>query len=132
MSPLLKEYLNKKVVIVTTDGHSIIGVLEGYDKSVNMILSNVQSNYDPNKPTDEENDSNSNNILSIQVCRGSEIVFCGLVSKEQEEEKSITLKNVTQWDVLKTTKNIIKDEFLIWKQVWLQQQKKVDKITETA
>lgn len=143
MSPLLKEYLNKKVVVVTTDGHSITGVLEGYDKSVNILLSNVQNNYNPSKLVNNSSDGGtsdrSNNIISMQVCRGSEIVFCGILSEEGGEEKiekevgTDTLKNITQWDILKTTKNIIKDEHLIWRQVWLQrQQKENSNTTETT
>lgn len=135
MSPLLKEYLNQKVVVVTIDGHSIVGVLEGYDKSINLILSNVQSNYNLHKSIKESsNNGGGGGIVSVQVCRGSEVVFCGVLSQEEEgegkmekEEESDTLRNVTQWDILKTTKNIIKDEHLIWKQVWLQNQQKKKK-----
>lgn len=142
MSPLLKEYLNQKVVVVTIDGHSIVGVLEGYDKSINLILSNVQSNYNLHKSIKESSNSGGGDgIVSVQVCRGSEVVFCGVLSQEEEgegkmekEEESDTLRNVTQWDILKTTKNIIKDEHLIWKQVWLQNQQKKKKTytTETT
>lgn len=136
MSPLLKEYLNQKVVVVTIDGHSIVGVLEGYDKSINLILSNVQSNYNLHKSIKESSNSGGGDgIVSVQVCRGSEVVFCGVLSQEEEgegkmekEEESDTLRNVTQWDILKTTKNIIKDEHLIWKQVWLQNQQKKKKV----
>lgn len=142
MSPLLKEYLNQKVVVVTIDGHSIVGVLEGYDKSINLILSNVQSNYNLHKSIKESsNNGGGGGIVSVQVCRGSEVVFCGVLSQEEggegkmeKEEESDTLRNVTQWDILKTTKNIIKDEHLIWKQVWLQNQQKKKKsyTTETT
>lgn len=142
MSPLLKEYLNQKVVVVTIDGHSIVGVLEGYDKSINLILSNVQSNYNLHKSIKESSNSGGGgSIVSVQVCRGSEVVFCGVLSQEEEgegkmekEEESDTLRNITQWDILKTTKNIIKDEHLIWKQVWLQNQQKKKKsyTTETT
>lgn len=135
MSPLLKEYLNQKVVVVTIDGHSIVGVLEGYDKSINLILSNVQSNYNLHKSIKESSNNGGGGIVSVQVCRGSEVVFCGVLSQEEEgegkmekEEESDTLRNVTQWDILKTTKNIIKDEHLIWKQVWLQNQQKKKKV----
>lgn len=117
MSPLLKEYLNKKVIIITTDGHSIVGTLEGFDKSTNLFLSQVTNNYESTLK------DSTNGIIPIQICRGSEIVCCGVVSMGEEEESEGNLANVSQWETVGTTKNIVKDEHLIWKKLWQQKNK---------
>lgn len=118
MSPLLKEYLNKKVAIITTDGHSIVGTLEGFDKSTNLFLTTVQNNYN-----DGDKHKDSNDTISIQICRGSEIVCCGVIPSDEDEKIKENLANVPQWTVVKTTKNIVKDEHLIWKELWAQKDK---------
>ncbi|CCF58352.1 hypothetical protein KAFR_0E01990 [Kazachstania africana CBS 2517] len=100
MSPLLKEYLNKKVVIVTTEGQCVIGTLEGFDKSTNLLLSSVYERFA--KPED---------ITSqVQILRGSEVVLCGLYD-DKADLFGGTGGNVPS---LKDTKNKVKDEHLIW------------------
>lgn len=93
-----------------------MGTLEGFDKSTNLFLSTVQNNY---KDGDKHKDSN--NTIAIQICRGSEIVCCGVVSEDEKIQEN--LANVPGWTVVKGTKNIVKDEHLIWKEVWRQQNK---------
>lgn len=97
MSPLLKDYLNQRIVIVTTDGDCYIATLEGYDKSVNLLISDVRRRSD-------------GELVSIALTlRGSEVVLCGLLTNDQPEK-------LGPLPMLKDTKNKIPDEYLIWEE----------------
>ena len=39
---LIKEYLNKKVEVITCSGHVYVGILIGFDNPINVILKNAQ------------------------------------------------------------------------------------------
>lgn len=106
MSPLLKEYLYKKVVLVTTSGECLIATLEGFDKSTNLIVSKVYERF-----------MGEDNILSeVQLLRGSEIVLCGLYEPsdvEKARESRFALDGLR----INDTKNRITDEHIIWTKV---------------
>lgn len=108
MSPLLKEYLNKQIVLITTNGESYIGTLEGFDKSTNLIMSNVTLRFQSNR---------SDIVSSVQLLRGSEVVACGLYDPSEEEielERKRYLMNLPIHD----TRNKIINEHIIWKKVY--------------
>lgn len=105
MSPLLKDYLGQRIVIITTEGQCFVATLEGFDKNTNMLISNVRSR------------SNNALVSMAQVLRGSEVVLCGLLV----ENEALNLDTVP---TLKDTKNKIQDEYLIWEQVWEKQAQK--------
>ncbi|CCC69750.1 hypothetical protein NCAS_0D01690 [Naumovozyma castellii] len=112
MSPLLKEYLNKKVVIITVEGQCFTANLEGFDKNTNLMLSNVRDRF------------NHELITSVQLLRGSEVVVCGLLEEIEEGKKDVEDSGVIIPMVkLKDTKNRILNEHLIWEQVWKQKRK---------
>lgn len=99
MSPLLKDYLGQRIVIITTEGDCYVATLEGYDKSVNLLLSNVR------RRSDDE-------LLSIALTlRGSEVVVCGLLSNNEVGKLG------EEVPALKDTKNKVQDEYLIWEEV---------------
>lgn len=102
MSPLLKDFLGQRIVIITTEGQCLVATLEGFDKNTNMLISNVHSR------------SNDALVSMAQVLRGSEIVLCGLLVENEEP-------NLHTVPTLKDTKNKIQDEYLIWEQVWEKQ-----------
>lgn len=108
MSPLLKEYLNKRIVLITTNGESFVGTLEGFDKSTNLIVSNLTLRFQSNR---------SDIISSVQLLRGSEIVACGLYDPNESDielEKQRSMKDFPIHD----TKNKIMNEHIIWKKVY--------------
>ncbi|AQZ17158.1 LSM8 (YJR022W) [Zygosaccharomyces parabailii] len=98
MSPLLKDYLNRRVLVITTAGECLLATLEGFDKNTNLIMSDVIDRCSL-KP-----------IAMAQAVRGSEIVTIGPF--EGSLEPSETLPK------LKDTRNRVKDEYLIWEKVW--------------
>lgn len=92
MSPILKDYLQKKVVLVTTEGEVMQVVLEGYDKYTNLVV--IEQG-------------------KVRILRGSEVVLCGLLEEDIPDLGDVQCKN---------TKNKIEDEHLIWAKVWEQRQ----------
>lgn len=99
MSPLLKDYLNQRIVIVTTDGDCYVATLEGFDKSVNLLISDVRRRSD-------------GEMVSLALTlRGSEVVLCGLLTSDHPEK-------LGDLPTLRDTKNKIQDEYLIWEEVW--------------
>lgn len=105
MSPLLKTYLNQKVIIITTEGTHIIGILIGYDKSINLAI--------------------LGNNKELQIHRGSEIVSCALLDDSIDENK--LQMEIAQFGTLPDTKNKIENEHLIWAKVWQLENKKPNK-----
>ncbi|CUS24554.1 LAQU0S17e01552g1_1 [Lachancea quebecensis] len=104
MSPLLKDFLNKRIVVVTTDGQCVKAVLEGFDKSTNLLLSDVQDRV------------SGDVVASSYLMRGNQVVCCGLLEEEPSLQPDFGAESViTQ---LKDTKNIVPDEHLIWQRVW--------------
>ncbi|KAH3899042.1 U4/U6-U5 snRNP complex subunit LSM8 SCDLUD_004464 [Saccharomycodes ludwigii] len=102
MSILLKEYLNEKVMVLTTEGITLLGQLNGYDKNCNITLLHC---YICGKTNDNK---------THQIIRGSEIVFIALIDKEKKgiEEKDLIIKK------LPDTKNRLSNEYVIWGKVW--------------
>ncbi|SMN20776.1 similar to Saccharomyces cerevisiae YJR022W LSM8 Lsm (Like Sm) protein [Maudiozyma saulgeensis] len=110
MSPLLKEYLNKKVVLVTTSGECFIATLEGFDKSTNLVVSNLTNRF-------IDDDNTESNILShVQLMRGSEIVACGLYEPTDQETAGES-RYIVKAPTIHDTKNRVKDEHLVWMKV---------------
>lgn len=95
MSPLLKDYLHRSVLIVTTAGDCVVAILEGFDKNTNIVLSDVVDRY------------TLKSVAMVQTIRGSEIVVIGPVDEVPKDSV----------DRLKDTKNKIPNEHLIWEKV---------------
>ena len=107
MSPLLKEYLGRRVVLITTSGECYIATLEGFDRNTNLIVSNVCDRFDK-----------SQGVLShVQLFRGSEVVACGLYEPDKNTDP---LEGAIGVHPLRDTKNIIENEHVIWTKVFQQ------------
>ncbi|AGO13460.1 AaceriACL125Cp [[Ashbya] aceris (nom. inval.)] len=99
MSPLLKDYLGRRVVVVTTDGRCLVATLEGFDKTTNLLLSDVRQ-----RATGE-------GLASAFLLQGSQIVCCGpLEGGEPEQVPSAT--------PLGDTRNVVAREHDIWARAW--------------
>ncbi|CEP62679.1 U4/U6-U5 snRNP complex subunit LSM8 LALA0_S06e01178g [Lachancea lanzarotensis] len=104
MSPLLKDFLNKRVVVVTTEGQCVCATLEGFDNSTNLLISQVKDRV------------SGENLASSYVLRGNQIVCCGLL---EDSEKELAFQGAKS---LKDTRNYVPDEHVVWQQVWAQKQ----------
>ncbi|SCU97484.1 LANO_0E16138g1_1 [Lachancea nothofagi CBS 11611] len=108
MSPLLKDFLNKRIVVVTTEGQCVCATLEGFDKSTNLLVSEVRDRV------------SGAHIATSYMMRGNQIVCCGLLD---ETDGSDTALVGPEAPTLKDTKNVVHDEHLIWQRVWASKQK---------
>lgn len=113
MSPLLKDFLNKRVVVVTTDGQCFIALLEGFDKNTNLLLSDVRERF------------NHALVASSYLMRGTQVVCCGLLSEQGDlgfmlpsTPASAPSSGQAPTTALKDTKNRIPNEHQIWEKVW--------------
>ncbi|CAI4044232.1 hypothetical protein N7582_003174 [Saccharomyces uvarum] len=104
MSPILKEYLNKRVVIIRTDGQCLIASLDGFDKNTNLFISNVFHRI------------NKEFVCKAQILRGSEIALIGLLDIENDD--GLASIDEAKIPMIKDTKNIIENEHIIWEKVY--------------
>ncbi|SCU79169.1 LAFA_0B01222g1_1 [Lachancea sp. 'fantastica'] len=107
MSPLLKEFLNKRVVVVTTEGQCVCATLEGFDNSTNLLISQVKDRVSGEK------------IASSYVLRGSQIVCCGLLENSADSDIELASQGV---ESLKDTRNYVPNEHVVWQKVWAAKQ----------
>ncbi|ODV84581.1 hypothetical protein CANARDRAFT_223461 [[Candida] arabinofermentans NRRL YB-2248] len=76
----LQPFLEHKVKVITTDGQLFIGILEGYDKTINLVLSStIERIFSIDEP---KNDIE----LGTYLIRGDQVVCVGLVEEEIENE----------------------------------------------
>ena len=110
MSPILKEYLNKRIVIIKIDGECLIASLNGFDKNTNLFISDVFNRI------------GKEFICKAQLLRGSEIALVGLIDAENDDNLApIDKENVP---MLKDTKNRVENEHVIWEKVYESKAKK--------
>lgn len=107
MSPLLKEYLHQRVVVVTTEGECFTATLEGFDRSTNLVLAEIRDRFAGSEGP----------VLShVQVLRGSEVVLVGLFEPAEGQEEAQLEVSATA-AAIHDTKNKVDNEHLIWKAV---------------
>lgn len=95
----LLTYCLEKVRIITTDARLFEGILQGFDKSTNIIVSNcVERIIYP----EEEEEENQEIPLGLYMMRGGNIVCVGEI--DEEKEKSVDWKEV-KGHILLGTKN---------------------------
>ncbi|RLV91735.1 U6 snRNA-associated Sm-like protein LSm8 [Spathaspora sp. JA1] len=95
----LKDFLNKKVHVITSDARFFEGVLQGYDKTTNIILENCIERI---LSSEEEDEENQEIPLGLYIIRGGEVVCVGEIDP--------TIYSTIDWQTLKssplkTTKN---------------------------
>ena len=103
MSATLKDYLNKRVVIIKVDGECLIASLNGFDKNTNLFITNVFNRI------------SKEFICKAQLLRGSEIALVGLIDAENDD--SLAPIDEKKVPMLKDTKNKIENEHVIWEKV---------------
>nr|5VSU_H Chain H, U6 snRNA-associated Sm-like protein LSm8 [Saccharomyces cerevisiae S288C] len=104
MSATLKDYLNKRVVIIKVDGECLIASLNGFDKNTNLFITNVFNRI------------SKEFICKAQLLRGSEIALVGLIDAENDD--SLAPIDEKKVPMLKDTKNKIENEHVIWEKVY--------------
>ncbi|WEW55780.1 Small nuclear ribonucleoprotein Lsm8 [Emydomyces testavorans] len=96
----LQTYINKKVLILTVDGRTLLGTLLSTDQLTNLVLSQtVERIIRP--PDDPEESSEVDH--GLYLIRGDNVVICGEV--DEEVDRKIDWSKV-KGDVIKGSKNI--------------------------
>lgn len=126
---LLKDYLNQKVVVITTEGYTLEGKMISFDKHCNLGLENCKTRFTQTDNPIKEDENN--NGPQVKLLRGSEVVCVGLVDEELEKtEVAKYLKKSQQeghdiiLEKLNDTKNKPANRFEILKKVSEHKSKK--------
>lgn len=92
----LKEFVETNVKVITTDGRFFIGLLEGYDQKVNIILSNSKERiFSIDEPTQDI-------IVGACIIRGDEVV--SIFDYDMDEDSKVDYSKIYAGK-LKDTKN---------------------------
>ncbi|KAK1729241.1 hypothetical protein CaCOL14_002529 [Colletotrichum acutatum] len=75
-------YLNKKVLIVTSDSRILVGTLEAADQSTNLVLSSAQERV---IQTPESSEPSVEVPLGLYLVRGDNVCTIGLVDEALDE-----------------------------------------------
>ncbi|CAN6643418.1 U6 snRNA-associated Sm-like protein LSm8 [Trichomonascus vanleenenianus] len=76
----LAGFVEKQVVVITTDGRMLVGKLMGFDQTTNLILAETQERViTPDEPTETIE-------MGLYLIRGDTVAVCGLVDEELEKD----------------------------------------------
>ncbi|RHZ79053.1 hypothetical protein Glove_152g43 [Diversispora epigaea] len=82
----LQKYVDLTVEIITSDGRVIVGLLKGFDQTINVILSNCHERiYSETEGVERMN-------LGLYIIRGDNIVLIGEL--DQARDDSIDLSEI--------------------------------------
>ncbi|MCJ1312448.1 hypothetical protein MMC25_006122 [Agyrium rufum] len=77
----LQPYVDKKVLIITTDGRTLTGTLLSCDQLTNVVLGQTIERVI--RPSDDE-EASSEVSHGLYLIRGENVVVCGLVDEEMD------------------------------------------------
>ncbi|XP_045164207.1 U6 snRNA-associated Sm-like protein LSm8 [Mercenaria mercenaria] len=84
MASALESYVNKTVSIVTADGRIIVGMLKGFDQTINLILDESHERVYSNSEGVEQV------ILGLYIVRGDNVAVIGEVDDETDRSLDFT------------------------------------------
>jgi U6 snRNA-associated Sm-like protein LSm8 len=96
----LSSYINKKVLVLTVDGRTLLGILLSTDQLTNLVLSQTVERI-IRTPDDPEPSSEIEH--GLYLIRGDNVVVCGEV--DEAVDTDIDWSKV-KGDVIKGTKNV--------------------------
>lgn len=80
----LGEYLNKMVNIVTSDGRNIVGVLKGFDNTINMVLTkSTERIYSVEAGVTQKE-------LGVHIIRGDNVAVIGELNVSEDEKRDLS------------------------------------------
>ncbi|KAH8919572.1 Sm-like ribonucleoprotein [Atractiella rhizophila] len=80
----LQPYVNGRVLVITQDGRVILGDLQGFDQTTNIILSSsVERVFSPEEGVEEV-------PLGLYLIRGDNITLIGEVDTEKDAELDLS------------------------------------------
>ncbi|KAK4993807.1 U4/U6-U5 snRNP complex subunit LSM8 [Elasticomyces elasticus] len=96
----LQAYINKKVLIITVDGRTLVGTLLSCDQVTNVLLEHAVERVIREHGSEQASEEQP---LGSYLIRGDNVVVCGLV--DEALDASIDWTKV-RGDVIGSTKNI--------------------------
>ncbi|EKX72824.1 U6 snRNA-associated Sm-like protein LSm8, putative [Theileria equi strain WA] len=82
MAPLLEQFIECHVFVISVDGRVFVGVLKGFDQLTNLVLYNcIERVYHVDSPVEELE-------LGIYVVRGDNVVLVGEVDLDVDRSMS--------------------------------------------
>ncbi|EAN31155.1 LSM domain protein [Theileria parva strain Muguga] len=82
MAPILEQFIECSVFVISVDGRVFVGVLKGFDQLTNLVLYNcLERVYHPDAPVEELE-------LGIYLLRGDNIVLVGEVDVDVDRSMS--------------------------------------------
>ena len=80
MANYLYSLVDKEICVITCDGSNVCGILKGYDRATNLIISNAHERiYFKDK-------SVVKNELGLYIIRGDNVSVVGQIDKELENK----------------------------------------------
>lgn len=95
----LQPYINKKVLILTVDGRTLLGTLLSSDQLTNLVLTNTVERI---IRTPEDDEPSSQIEHGLYLIRGDNVVICAEVDEKLDSE--IDWSKV-KGEVIRDTKN---------------------------
>ena len=78
----LQQYINRKILVLTADGRTLVGTLLSCDQVTNIVLSDTVERII--RPQDDPEPSSSVEH-GLYLVRGDNITICGLVDEELDQ-----------------------------------------------
>ncbi|KAJ5247473.1 Ribonucleoprotein LSM domain eukaryotic/archaea-type [Penicillium chermesinum] len=95
----LHQYINKKVLVLTVDGRTLVGTLLSTDQLTNLVLSGTVERIIRSPDDDEPSTEVEHGLYLI---RGDNVVLCGEVDEAMDADIDWTK---VKGEVIKDTKN---------------------------
>ena len=77
MTSALEPYVNQTVSVITADGRNIVGVLRGFDQTINVILDDCHERVYSNPGIEKV-------PLGLYIIRGDNVAVIGNVNEEKD------------------------------------------------
>ncbi|PNS19805.1 U6 snRNA-associated Sm-like protein LSm8 [Sphaceloma murrayae] len=95
----LQQYMNKKILVITVDGRTLVGTLLSCDQVTNLVLQDTIERII--RPTDDDEPS-SEQPHGLYMIRGDNVVVAGLI--DETMDASIDWSKV-RGDIIGSTKH---------------------------
>ncbi|KAJ5079778.1 u6 snRNA-associated sm-like protein lsm8 [Anaeramoeba ignava] len=77
----LRDYVDKKVAVISCDGRFIVGILFGFDQAINIILKDCEERI-----ISEDRSIKKVQLDHIEILRGDDIVLIGEFDTNFEDQ----------------------------------------------
>ncbi|XP_064633165.1 U6 snRNA-associated Sm-like protein LSm8 [Lineus longissimus] len=84
MASALETYVNRNVAIITADGRTIVGVLKGFDQTINLILDESHERvYSSTQGVEQV-------LLGLYIIRGDNVAVVGEIDDDADSQLDLS------------------------------------------